>query len=198
MARLLRFEPFDDRPVTVDPGPTEDWRAGHAQGLAEAAAAAQLSEAATAEAALAALGDLAFTWAEARGAVLGALVPFFRALSERLLPDLAADAFMLHLVAELSQSAAADVPPAPGLALAPDDVARVMPLLDAAQLAGIRLTPDPALAPGQARILRGNGGTALDMPALVAALQEVIAAFLAEADTTAPERPETEGQLAHG
>ena len=192
MARPLRFEPFDATPVAAAPaGPSEDWLAGHARGLSDAAETAAARRAAAEEAALAALGDLAFTWAEARAAVLAALVPFFRTLSDRLLPDLAAGSFPLHLVEELSRAAARDIDATPGIMVSPDEMA----LIAALNLGGVRLTADPTLASGQARLGHGAGSTLLDTPALLAALQEVTAAFIAAAD---PADPTTKGHHAHG
>jgi hypothetical protein len=189
MARPLRFEPFDASPVTPVPqGPSDDWLAGHARGLSDATEAAAVRRAVAEEAALAALGDLSFTWAEARATVLASLVPFFRSLSDRLLPEIAAGAFPLHLVDELSRAAARDIATAPHLRLSPADMVLVAQL----DLGGVRLTADPTLSPGQARLGHGAGSTLLDTPALLAALQEVTAAFLAAAD------PQTEGHRAHG
>lgn len=185
MTRTLRFEPFDGTPVAAEPpGPSADWLAGHARGLADAAETDARRQAIAAEAALAALGDLAFTWAEARSAVLGALVPFFRTLGDRLVPELAGEAFALHLLDTLCHAAAADVAEAPDLQLSPADAARVGPILTHAP--PVRVVSDPALAPGQARLAAGGGETALDTPALVAALREVLAAFDDGASRSAP------------
>jgi hypothetical protein len=194
MTRPLRFEPFDAEPVAAapDPGPSAEWRAGHARGLADAAESEARRRVVVEEAAIAALADLAFTWAEARAAVLAALAPFFRALADRLLPELAGEAFPLHLVEALARVAAADVATAPELHLSPEDAARVASLLAAAP--PVRVTPDPALGPGQARLGRGPAETALDTPALVAALREVLAAF---GDATDP-TPPAQGRLDHG
>jgi flagellar assembly protein FliH len=194
MTRPLRFEPFDGMPAPpVHAGPSADWLAGHAQGLAEAAASVEHRRAVAEEAALAALSDIAFTHAEARAALLSALVPFFRTLADRLLPEVAAAAFPLHLVEALSQAAAADASAVPDLQVSPADAALVAPLLAAANLTSVRLLPDPALAAGQARLVHGDGATALDAPALVAALGEVIAAWLDAAEPSHPEKEQAHG-----
>jgi hypothetical protein len=193
MTRPLRFEPFDTGPVApARDEPSADWQAGHARGLAEAAESDARRRALAEEAAIAALSDLTFTWAEARAAVLAALIPFFRALADRLIPDLAGEAFPLHLAEALGRAAAADVAAAPELHLSPEDILRVSTLL--ASLPPIRVTPDPALAPGQARIGHGAGQTVLDTPALVAALHDIIAAF---DDGAAPELSQ-QGLSNHG
>jgi hypothetical protein len=193
MTRPLRFEPFDAAPVGAAAAePSADWRAGHARGLADAAESDARRRALAEEAAVAALSDLAFTWAEARAGVLAALVPFFRVLAERLIPGLAGEAFPLHLVEALARAAAEDVPTMPDLTLAPEDVARVAPLLAGAP--PVRVTPDPALAPGQARIGASMGETALDTPALVAQVAEIVAAF----EDAALSSPSPQGRRDHG
>jgi flagellar assembly protein FliH len=203
MTRPLRFEAFDGAPVAAaPPGPSPDWLDGHARGLADAAETDARRQAVAAEAVLAQLGDIAFTWAEARSALLGALVPFFRALGDRLVPDIAGEAFGLHLLDTLCRAAAADLPEVPDLHLAPDDAARVAPLLTHAP--PVRVIADPALASGQARLAAGGAETALDTPALVAALREVLAAFDDAAGAPAPaDAPptsvhQTEGRRSHG
>lgn len=195
MSRPPRFEPFDTETGAASAdAPSAEWRAGHASGLAEAAESDARRRAVAEEAALAALADLAFTWAEARGAVLAALVPLFRELADRLLPALAGEAFPLHLIETLSRVAAQDVSTAPELHLSPTDVARVAPLLASAP--PLRVSADPALAPGQARIGRGMGETVLDTPALVAALAEILSAFGDAADTDPV--PPKQGQRDYG
>lgn len=193
MTRPLRFEPFDAAPVAqAGAEPTPEWRAGHAQGLAEAAESDARRRALAEEAAITALSDLAFTWAEARAAVLSALAPLFRGIAERLLPELAGEAFPLHLAEALMRAAAVDVATAPELQLSPEDAVRITPLLASAP--PIRVTTDPALAPGQARIGRGAGDTVLDTPALLSAFREIIAAF----DDAADPSPSQQGRRDHG
>lgn len=197
MARPLRFEPFDATPVAVVPtGPSDDWRAGHAQGLADAAAATAAQRAEAEDAALSALGDLVFTWAEARAALLAALAPFFRALSDRLVPEVAAAAFPLHLIEELARTAAVDLGAAPELAVSPDDAALLRPLLAAAGFSGVTIVEEASLDRGQARFGCGPGTTVLDTPALVAGLQEIVAAFLHASDTSLSHH--SQGDTAHG
>jgi hypothetical protein len=203
MARLLQFEPFDLDPVPPAPsGPSEDWLNGHAQGLADAADAAAQRKLAAEETALAALGDIAFTWAEARATVLASLVPFFRALTDKLIPELAAGAFPLHLVETLATTTSEDVGTIPEIGLSPAEAQAIMPILAAAGFGSVRIVPDTSLQPGEARLRQSSLTTVLDTPALVAALQDVVAAFLAVADpAVAPENQENqvpEGKLAHG
>jgi hypothetical protein len=193
MTRPLRFEPFDASPVApVSLEPSADWRAGHACGLAEASEGDAHRRALAEEAALAMLADLAFTWAEARAGVLGALVPLFRALGDRLVPDLAGAAFPLHLCDALLRAAAEDVAAVPDLCVCPEDAARLAPILTHAP--PVRLVPDPALESGQARIACGGVETALDTPALVAALCEILAAFGDRSDHSL----QPEGRRDHG
>jgi hypothetical protein len=193
MTRPLRFEPFDAAPVSPAAAePSAEWQAGHASGLAEAAESDARRRLLAEEAAVAALSDIAFTWAEARAGVLAALVPFFRVLAERLIPGLAGEAFPLHLAEALSRAVAGDVPAIPDLHLSPGEVARILPLLTDAP--PVRVTPDPALVSGQARIGAATGETALDTPALVAALAEIVAAF----EDAAQPSPLPQGRRDHG
>jgi hypothetical protein len=193
MTRPLRFEPFDATPVvSASTEPSPDWRAGHARGLADAAESDARRRALAEEAALSALADLAFTWAEARAVVLGALVPLFRALGDKLVPALAGEAFALHLIETLAGVAAVDVAAMPDLRLSPQDAALMAPIL--AQAPQVRMEQDPTLVPGQARITCGGAETALDTPALVAGLREILAAF----EDASNQSPLPEGRRDHG
>lgn len=196
MTRPLRFEPFDAEPVAPVPeGPSEDWLAGHAAGLAEAAESDLHRRAVAEEAALTALADVAFTWAEARAGVLAALSPLFRALADRLVPELAGEAFALNVLDALDRAAAEDVPAAPALAVSAEDADHLGPILDRA-VPGLRLSVDPGLSSGQARIARDETETVLDTPALVAALRAILSAWgdVREEDT----RFHQQGVMDHG
>jgi hypothetical protein len=196
MTRPLRFEPFDAEPVAPAPaGPSEDWLAGHAAGLAEATESDARRRALAEEAALTAFADVAFTWAEARAGVLASLGPFFEVLAARLVPEIAGEAFTLHLVETLARAAAEDIPTSPGLALSPSDARHLGPVLTAT-MPDIRLGADPGLADGQARILRDGRETVLDVPALVAALREILAAW--SDDTGDDARLQKQGLMDHG
>ena len=88
------------------------------------------------------------------------------------------------------------------IGLSPAEAEAITPILAAAGFGAVRIVPDTTLQPGEARLRQSSLTTVLDTPALVAALQDVIAAFLAAADPDSlPENPENqvpEGQFAHG
>jgi hypothetical protein len=95
-----------------------------------------------------------------------------------------------------------DVGTIPEIGLSPAEAQAIMPILAAAGFGSVRIVPDTTLQSGEARLRQSSLTTVLDTPALVAALQEVVAAFLAAADPAAvPENQEhqvPEGKLAHG
>lgn len=188
MIRPLRFEPFEpETGPAVEPGPSADWREGHAQGLADAAASDMRARAAREEAALASLADLQFTWTEARASVLGALAPFFRTLADRLLPELCDDVVAANLAAVLSRAAVGDVPSLPDIMVNPDDAERLGRLLAGSPLPNVRLRQDPTLAPGQVRIGRAGDDTMLDMPEFLAELREIVSAWPTLRDEMKPQ-----------
>lgn len=194
MPAALRLEDFDlpraARAEDGPPPPSPDYLAGHAAGLAEAAAAGAAEQAGLTDAALRILDDMAFTHAEARGLVMTALRPLFDAIASRLLPEAAHVVLGAHLVEGLAHAAAAAAEAPLVLHLHPDAADRLAPLLD--DVAGLHLVlrPDAGLDPLQARWAAGEAETALDLGALVEEIRAILAAIHAPAEgDTADERP---------
>ncbi|MBI1417353.1 MAG: hypothetical protein GC146_09035 [Limimaricola sp.] len=194
MPALLRLEDFDlPRATPADDGPpppSPEYLAGHAAGLADAAAAQAAQQAGLTEAALRLLNDLAFTHAEARGHVMAALRPLFAAIASRLLPEMAHVVLGAHLAEGLGRAAAAASEVPLVLHLHPDTASRLAPLLDEVEGLRLVLRPDPGLDPLQARWATGDGETELDLDALVNEIRTVLAAIHPPSEgETADERP---------
>lgn len=174
MALLL--ESFDPPEQTESSGPSAEWLAGHAAGLAEGIA----QEAARAEAEgtrisqelATALQDAAFTFAEARAQVIASLGPLIEVIVARLLPALAAEALGPWLRVEVERAARADAACPVTIHVHPSRLDAVRACLPPG--AAHRLSPDPALGPHGARLSCGTRETALDLDACVAGIRAAL------------------------
>lgn len=183
----LRLEAFDEAAPPAA-GPSADWILGHAAGLAEgiargraeALAEAEARGAALAEGGARALADLAWTYAEARGQVLGGIAPLVRALMDGLLPPLAAEALGPWIAEAVREAAEADLG-APRVLVHPDALAALAVRLppEAAHALG----PDPALGPGEARVALPGGETSLDVEAALLRLRHGLLPLLDAPET---------------
>lgn len=182
----LRLESFDDpraasrmsEPAEPE-GPGEDWRAGHAQGLAEgearARAAREAEEAALSQALVTALEEAAWTYAEARAAVLGSLRPLLDAMMTRVLPEAAALSLVPRLLDVVEAAAATDSRAPVVIHVAPGLVTTVRAALPLGAPATV--VADAAMGPGAARLSLGEAETLLDPEACLGAVAEALAAL---------------------
>ena len=192
---LIMLEAFDGPAAEPDHprGPSEDWLDGHAAGLVEAQTALDAENARQAEALAQAIADLDFTLTEARAGILASLAPLFRALVEKVLPDLAPAMLRGQLVAELTTLAERDLDPPLSLSAHPDSIGPLATALASLPRAPTDLVPDPQLGPHEVILTARNGETALDAGRLVAEITELL-------DNLArPEAARTESEeLRHG
>ena len=180
-ALLESFDADDEQEPPPEPaGPSEDWLAGHAAGREEA-----LAEAASAQDALSAqiaqaVADLQFGYAEARQHMGAALRPLFTTLMERLLPRLAQESLVPHLVALLQEAAARDMEAPVRLRVPSGQQAALSATLAGVSAPPLQVIADPDLPDGRVCIAHPGteAETVLDPDTFVAAAQEVLAALL--------------------
>jgi flagellar biosynthesis/type III secretory pathway protein FliH len=183
----LRLESFDLADEAPRPGPSADWLAGHAeglaQGIAEGVAQAEAEGAHLSRELAAALQDAAFSFAEARAQVLASLGPLVETIAARLLPALAAEAVGPWLRAEVERAARADAAQPVALQVHPSRLEAVRACLPPG--AAQRLVADPALGPHEARLAFPARESALDLDACLAAIREALAALTEPQDQKA-------------
>lgn len=187
MARSLALEAFDvvPKPVEPPPGPSEDWKSGHAAGVADGLAKAGSHQAVLTDAVVQAISDMTFTYAEARAQVLSSLQPLFAAMMSRLLPDIARAVLLPHVVELLGEAARADSRMPIAIAVHPSLRGGIDHALGRMAGPGPLLLSDPYITPGQVILRHGVTETALDLDGLVAELTEVLAAILDPSATEA-------------
>lgn len=178
MARPARLEAFEVIEGGAAAGPSEDWREGHAAGMAEALAASRFDQAALSEALVQRLADMSFGYHEARGHLIASLAPLFTQLIEAFVPRLGRAMLVPFLAESLAEAAGAalDGPITLRVSEAEHD-AIAAALAGAAQLP-FALRADPALTPGQALLDSGAGESALDIDALIGEAQGILASLL--------------------
>lgn len=186
MTRSLALEAFDlaPQPPVEHPGPSDDWKSGHAEGLADGLAMAELRQTMLAETVVQAIADLSFTYAEARAQVLMSLRPLFAAIMSRLLPDIATAALLPHVVDLLAEAAQADSAMPVAITVHPSLQGGLAQVLASAGTPMPKIQPDPNLGLGQVILRHGGSETALDLDGLVTDITAVLASIL---DTSATE-----------
>jgi flagellar biosynthesis/type III secretory pathway protein FliH len=183
MARMPVLESFDappPAPEPVDTGPSADWFAGHAAGLAEGQATAEARQTALRESVVQSLADIEFRFAEARSHLIGALRPLFATLTDVILPAALQAGFGQQVAQALSTYAERDMGRPMLLSLNPQDTAAVGAAIGGLHLHTLRIVPDPGLAPGQAVLNSGAAETMIDTAAVLAAVRTALAAVTDE------------------
>ena len=165
----ITLECFDDGLSGPSLVSGADYQKGFDAGVAQAEAAITAQQAQAIADINATLGDMAFSYTEARGELLGRIRPILTQVAEAVLPMLAQETFSAHLVETLEGTFKDATDQAVKVAVAPDMVS----LLGEAEPT-FKPVPDPSLAPGQARLRRGDTHIMIDLPALVTALQAAL------------------------
>ncbi len=138
------------------------------------------------------LGDLSFTYFEARAHLLGGLEPLLRGMVDRVLPEIARATLGAAVVAEI-QAEAGRLASAPvELEVAPANRAAVEAALGAEPALPVTLREEPSLADGQVHFRFGAEERALDLEALLGAIRALVADFLSASHAS------DERQLRHG
>ena len=178
MGRHPLLESFDVALSPAEPaGPSDDWLAGHAAGLAEAEANLAARQDLLGDEMVQSLADLVFTRAAARVHVLAGLQPLFHALITQVLPALSRTDFAPQVAALLAEAAARDTARPIRLALHPDQCAPFAPMLRQVPADTVNLLADPALKLHEARIATDSGETAFDGDHLREAAATALAAI---------------------
>jgi len=123
------------------------------------------------------LQDLSFTYHEAYGQVMNAVTPLLGELVETVLPQIARATIGLHIAEHLEKLSheigTCDVE----IAVAPDKIEAVAPLLDGSFGFPVKLVPDDTLAEEQADIRFGTQERQIDLSDLVTSVTEAVQGF---------------------
>ncbi len=182
MPATLVLEEFRDsmpgRPVdglSLNPGPSQEIEAaraegyeqGYAAGWDDASRAAQEEQSRISAEFAHNLLDLNFTFHEARSHVLCSITPVLKQALEKLLPELTAQ-YLEDIVAEQLTpvfETAADRPIT--IAAAPDNIARLQPILASTGTLAIEFVEEASLGPGQIRIRSGPQESLIDLDSAI-------------------------------
>lgn len=190
MSRLVALEAFDlpPDPKETDPEPGEDWRAGHATGLADGLAMAAMRQDVLSDGAAQAINDLVFTYAEARAQVLAALQPLIGTIMDRLLPELGR-ATLLPLLVERIMAVAAEHSAMPVVIRVPPSTApALITLMQTFPEPKPGILADASLEEGQALIAAAEQENMVDLEGLVTEIRQTLEAFT----------DETQQEMRHG
>lgn len=133
------------------------------------------------------LRDLSFTYHEAYTHVLRAMAPLLEEIVEKILPPALEDGFAAHVVSELNARSERLGGMNVTLAVAPERLALVEPLIARDVGFPVTLVPDSALGDGQADIRLADGEDRIDLTEIAEGIRTAIAG-LQQMD---------EGQFAH-
>ena len=205
MAARLKLEVFDQQAVpaeaaaagAVSAEAVEDVRLaayekGYSAGWEDAVAAQSDDQLRIRDDLARNLGDLSFTYFEARAHLLGGLEPLLMGMVDRVLPEIARATLGAAVVAEI-QAEAGRLASAPvEIEVSPANRAAVEAALGAEPALPVTLREQPALADGQVHFRFGAEERALDLEALVGAIRALVADFLSASHAS------DERQLRHG
>lgn len=144
------------------------YEAGHAAGLAEAAARTDALDIELIQT----LQEIHFGYAEAHAALLAELRPVLRAIVASVLPPLVDAGFIDHVTGLLEETAKAQLDPAPRVTVHPDRLPAVEAAVAQSQT-GVTVSADAGLAAHAASVRLGEGAAAIDLTRLVARISAV-------------------------
>jgi hypothetical protein len=168
-ALLERFDTGDGQ-KTEAATPSDDWRAGHAAGLAEGATIAATKHAVLRDDLVQSVADFGFAFAEARAHMLASLTPLLTAVCDLVLPAATQSILVARVMSLLGDAAAHDLNRPLHLCVAEGDLAAIRTALAGQHLPHLRLSADPNLAAGQVCLMQGGQETVLNVPALISAI----------------------------
>lgn len=199
-------EPEERGPVLSEEERLAAFEKGYSEGYEDATRAADEGGRRVGEALAERLGELSFTYQEARTAVLREVRELVAAIGDGVLPAMGREGFGAALAEAVTSEIEGRSPCPVAVSVTPEAVDVVEPLMPKLEGFPLTLTGDPDLGEGQAMIGFPDEERELDVNAVVeralAALNEWIAdaawtAAAAEARPTAPEIPD-EQEAAHG
>lgn len=123
------------------------------------------------------LQDLNFTYHEAYGQMMNAVSPLLTEMVSALLPEIARATLGHHIAEQLEKLSAEIGGIAVEIAVAPDKIASVEPLLQADYGFPVRVVGDDTLAEEQADIRFGEQERQIDLGDLIASVTEAVQGF---------------------
>ena len=175
MGQALSLESFDDEQIE-DITATKTFQQGYQEGL-QAGIAQTTADAAALEAEFVqSLGNIDFTYTEARSQLLGSLAPLLTTIVEKVLPHCVAEGFAGQLADMLLQAAAQDAKAGITLHIHPSQREAVESATSDAAV-NLSLHEDPQLEPHAAWIRQRRSETLLDADGLLAAISEALGAI---------------------
>ena len=147
---------------------------GYGAGFAAGHAAARQEAASLETEFIKALDDIAFSYAEARRAVLQDLTPLFETIVERLCPLAAGDVFRAHALKALADAADADTDGPLCLYAHPEDTEALRGILNTGTVTHIDLIPDHTFPRHRLHIATAKAASTLDVTELLTSLETVL------------------------
>ncbi len=170
------LEPFDAS-IDTETGPSEDYTAGFADGLAEAERRFQDSQSALSEELVSVIADWDFGFVEARAHLIAGLRPLFDAISRQLVPQLAKDTLWAHVATALLTEAE-QCEGQITLYLNGQIAAQVAPLIADKTNLPLECREDPTLSKMSARWSSTTGEQFFDLTPLCTQVSEALSAIL--------------------
>ncbi|MCC5972874.1 MAG: hypothetical protein JJT81_02360 [Rubellimicrobium sp.] len=176
MGRIIALEPFDRPNILPEPvGPSPEWSAGHAAGLADGLDMAAQRQGILAEEICQAMTELTFTYAEARAQVLASLAPLLHGLLDRLLPAIVPDILRMAILEALVEAADGDSRMPLVVRVHPAHLAPLAPLVGTLPGHMPVIEGASGIGPGQALVESSAGETLLDIDGLLEAIRQSLA-----------------------
>lgn len=178
----LSLESFETI-LSEDNGPPAAYQEGYDEGYRAGLVTAATDNATLTASLVQTIGDINFTYAEARAQALQSLEPLFQTLTAKLLPHCVSTGFAGLLSREIADAAASDTDAIIRLHVHPDqEVAVAQAIRD---LPGtITILPDPSLDLHAAWIQRGTTETELNLDRLLAQITDALEAITPFEDRT--------------
>lgn len=175
MTHTLSLESFEDG-LTDVAGPSKAFEQGYQEGLNAATATAAADQAIIDEKLVEALNGINFTYAEARGQLLGALAPLLSVIVKKILPHCVEIGFAEQLADILAQAAACDTATPMTLHIHPSQ-RHAVENATAKINAQLLIHEDPNLSKHAAWIRQDRDETLLDADNLLASISEALSAI---------------------
>lgn len=124
-----------------------------------------------------ALDDMSFTYHEARRAMLGEMRALISAIVGRVLPETLRGSLGPMILERIEAATKARSEVSVEVTVAPDNMARVAPLLKGGGTIPVRLAEEPSLGPGQAVLRFASAEEIIDLDAVLAGIEEMVEGF---------------------
>lgn len=165
----VTLECFDDGDGSTVPPASPDFVRGFEAGKLHAMQDIQSQRQMAVADVSATLGDMAFGYAEARGALLEQIHPLMVQIGELILPEIAKETFAAHFCDTLTRAFQDATDQKIEVAVAPDMIAEVP-----TDGSVFTLIADPEMDLGQARLRRDDSHILIDFPTLLEDLQTAL------------------------